>query len=136
MSSKRLDFDFDSEAFTIAISCHQKSYKLAWELNQIFSCEFEIQSEYEEGAVPFISSIEGHTYYLWTHHSERFALHLINNQGEETRIIPQMPQIDYLLIITGLYEELDIENGLKKIKNIESVLTAFAIENPSTKLKK
>ena len=136
MSAKKLSLDTTINAYTIAISCHQKSYKLAFLLNKILDCEFELQEQYEPGTIPFINSIDGHVYYTWIHESERFSLHLINNQGDNNRVLPQMPQIDYLLVITGFYKELNIEKGLKRIKEIPSVLTAFSIETPSLKTRK
>ena len=126
MAGKRLDIEQENNAFILAISCHQKSFKLAWEINRAIKCELQGMDAYDQN-IPFINSIEGHAYYQWNGPTERFTLHLISNQGENGILIPHMKQIDYFFIATGMYEELDFKGGVQKIKKIESVLTAFTV---------
>lgn len=133
MAGKRLNIENDNNAFILAISCHQKSFKLAWEINGVLNCELQGMNEYGEN-IPFVHSIEGHAYYQWVDPTERFTLHLINNQGETGILVPHMKQIDYFFVVTGMYEELDFNGGVKKIKKIGSVLTAFTV--PLSDLKK
>ena len=36
-------------------------------------------------------------------------------------------KFDFFFVVTGMYEELDFNGGVKKIKNIDGVLTAFTV---------
>lgn len=132
MAIKRLHIDFENDAFVLAISCHQKSVKLAWEINKALNCELSAQVSLEEN-IPFIQGIDGHDYFKWKEPSERYTLHLFSNRGEKSLLVPAQNQIDYFFVVTGLYAELNFEEGTQKIKNIQSVLTAFPITLPAVK---
>ena len=133
MASKRLNIEQDHKAFILAISYHQKSFKLAWEINRAINCDLQGMEAYED-QIPFLTSIDGHAYYNWNDPTDRFTLHLINNQGEHGILAPHLKQFDYFFIVTGMYEELDVKGGANRIKNIDGVLTAFSIK--PTDLKK
>lgn len=126
MPSKKLTVATETDCFLIAISCHQHSFKLAWELNSALDFEMELSVEYDE-SIPFAHLLPGHEYYIWRHQENRFAVHLISNKSPEGFLLPKMPQIDYILAVTGFYEEIDLTQGLSKIKQIKSVLTAFEL---------
>lgn len=126
MALNRINIDQDADPFVLAISCHQKSIKLAWEINRALNCELQSTDEYENN-IYFINNVRGFPYFNWEHPSERFTLHLIGNQSESALLVPSQKQIDYFFVVTGLFEELDFEDGVKNIKRIESVLTAFPI---------
>ncbi|MGB0389925.1 MAG: IPExxxVDY family protein [Salibacteraceae bacterium] len=126
MALKRLVLDNDSDAYVLAISCHQKSTKLAWEINRVLHCELQLVEEYGNN-IYFIDSIEGFPYFNWTDPEERFTIHLIGNRSENALLVPSQKQIDYFFVVTGFYAELDFEEGVKKIKQISSVLTAFPV---------
>ena len=126
MASKRLKINNESDAFVLAISCHQKSTKLAWEINQAINCDLQSSNDYEDN-ISFIDNIDGFPYFNWTNPDNRFTIHLVGNRSEKSLLVPTQKQIDYFFVITGFYEELDFENGMKKIKQIGSVLTAFPI---------
>ena len=127
MAAKRLNIENDNTIFVLAISCHQPGFKLAWEINRTVNCELVNTEQYEEN-IPFIQSIDGHAYYNWTDTSERYTLHFINNQGVGSILLPEYKQIDYFFIATGFFEELNLDQGIKNIKQINSVLTAFPID--------
>jgi len=127
MAIKRLDIKNESDAWVLAISCHQNSIKMAWEVSKALNCQLTATQEYDN-SIYFIKDISGFPYFKWMDDSERFALHLISNHSEESLLVSSQKQIDYFFIITGLYKELDFEEGTKKIKNIGSVLTAFPIQ--------
>lgn len=126
MALKRLDIENDSDALVLAISCHQNSIKMAWEINKALNCQLKATDQYENN-IYFIEDLEGFPYFNWVHESEKFMLHLVSNHSEESLLVSSQKQIDYFFVVTGLYEELDFEKGTKKIKQIESVLTAFPI---------
>lgn len=126
MPSKKLHIQTETDCYLIAISCHQQSYKLAWELNGALDIDLELSTTYDE-SIPFVHLLPGHEYYIWTHESERFSVHLVSNKSTEGFIYPKLPQIDFILAVTGFYEELDMTKGIAQIKSIKSVLTAFEL---------
>jgi hypothetical protein len=123
---KRLKINNETDAFVLAISCHQNSIKLAWEINRALNCELQATTEYENN-IYFINDIGGHPYFKMIDPSERFTLHLISNRSEQALLVPSQKQIDYFFVVTGFYEELDFEERAKEIKKINSVLTAFPV---------
>jgi hypothetical protein len=127
MPGKKLAASTDSNCYLIAISCHQLSFKLAWQLNAALNFELELSSEYDE-SLPFAHLLHGHECYVWHHESDRFSVHLISNKGTDGYVYPKMPQIDYILAVTGFYEEINLAEGLSQIKSIQSVLTAFELD--------
>jgi len=127
MAIKRLDIKNESDAWVLAISCHQNSIKMAWEISKALDCQLTATQEYDN-SIYFIEDVIGFPYFKWMDDSGRFTLHLISNHSEESLLVPSQKQIDFFFIVTGLYKELDFEEGTKKIKNIGSVLTAFPIQ--------
>lgn len=132
MAKKSLDINNELDAFVLAISCHQNSLKMAWEISKALDCQLTATQEYDN-SIYFVDDISGFPYFNWMDASGRFTLHLISNHSEEALLIPNQKQIDYFFIVTGLYKELDFEKGTKKIKDIGSVLTAFPITLKNTK---
>jgi len=132
MATKRLHIDTENDAYVLAISCHQKSIKLAWEINRALNCELGAQETLKEN-IYFIKELADQDYFKWQEPNERYTLHLFSNRGEKSLLVPSQNQIDYFFVVTGLYSELNFEEGTKKIKNIQSVLTAFPITLPQVK---
>lgn len=126
MALKRLKIDNESDAYVLAISCHQKSIKLAWEINRAINCDLQSSKEYENN-IYFIDSVEGFPYFNWNNPDGRFTIHLVGNRSENALLVPSQKQIDFFFVVTGFYAELDFEEGVKKIKEISSVLTAFPV---------
>lgn len=126
MPSKKISVNTESDCYLIAISCHQHSFKLAWELNAALNFELALSTAYDE-SIPFAHLLPGHEYYVWSHETNRFRVHLISNKSPEGFLYPKMPQIDFILAVTGFYEEIDLAHGLSQIKTIKSVLTAFEL---------
>lgn len=127
-----VDLETDNEAFVLAISCHQNSIKLAWEINRALDCDLVAVEELEENLY-FIKQLSGQAYFRWVEPSDRVTFHLISNLGDEKLLVPSQKQIDYFFVITGIFKELDFETGTNKIKNIQNVLTAFPITLPKVK---
>jgi len=105
---------------------------LAWEINRALDCQLVAQEKLEEN-IYFIKELDGHDYFKWEEPSERYTLHLFSNRGPNSLLVPSQNQIDYFLVVTGLFAELNFEDGTKNIKSIESVLTAFSISLPPIK---
>ena len=115
MSIKRLKFENDTDAFVLAISCHQKSIKLAWEISRALDCDLQATNAYDN-TIYFIQDIKNHSYFKWIDPTERFTIHLISNQSEDSFLVPSHKQIDFFFVVTGFYAELDFEDGTKRIK--------------------
>lgn len=66
MAVKRLLVSQVADRFVLAISCHQKFIKLAWELNMVFECHLKAFKEYND-CLYFLPKLKGHTYYMYSH---------------------------------------------------------------------
>lgn len=125
MSKSRIVLEYDNDFVLFGISCHQKEYRLAWAINNTLeSCFIRVQEYKLSGAkVKDIFS-----YYTWDENQDHYVMHLLANRGEQSFLIPEMKQADFILGISGAYDLLDLNEILKKIREIDFVLTAFEID--------
>jgi hypothetical protein len=122
--SKRIAFAFVPEYFVLGLSCHQKDYKLAWELNRTLRSDFERLGVTHD--VP--DELKGlQSLFRWTD-DERYAFYLLGNRQDEGLFAPEWKQADYFFIITGLHEQLPTADIKSAIDSSNGVLASFRID--------
>jgi UPF0288 family protein (methanogenesis marker protein 3) len=125
----------DYEFILIGICTQLNDYKLCWYLNKQLELDFirdenDISSLHQKKKVDIFFS-------LFNHIDVENDLHyaLISNKSFSVNLIPEHKQTDYFLKITGEINLIDQLEIVKKIKQIEQVITAFSIEISSLKSK-
>lgn len=125
MSKSILQFEPDFNFQLIAISSHQKDYRLCWFLNRDLKLNMARDKDIEvaqNGKSEYFSSFYFNDEVLDLHYT------LIENFSENGLFLPDLKQADYFLKIDG---EMDSEHStdlLNKIRTCEVVQTAFELE--------
>ncbi|MEI7723648.1 MAG: IPExxxVDY family protein [Bacteroidota bacterium] len=100
----------------VGISCHFKDFQLSYFLKQKLDLEFVKKDDFN-GCSFYLSHDEDHcnTYYL------------LGNRGQDTILLPELKQTDFLLLVEGPFKKAQKEQLLEKIRAIKNVLTAFEV---------
>jgi len=126
--------DQQEEAFQlIAIASHQSDYRLSWALNR--KLNWNLQKTEDLTVQNPKSSDEQHfnTYSYSDSHNR--TMYLIANKSADGFLFPTMTNIDFLLKANGLPDN-DIRLMITRIRQIDFVITAFRLENLSSKDRK
>ncbi len=147
------DFDF----VLIGISSHEKEYRICWALNNKFNFELkkidslEIKSK-KQGTSSFFSLFkcddqeEFIEYFVLANLSEsksveakKYTLFRENAKespsGENEFLIPEYKQMNYFFVIKGEVNASEVKETIRKIKEIDMVLTAVNIDVAQLKSK-
>lgn len=127
-----LDDTYEYDFLLIGISCHEKDYRISWALNHYLSLGFIKENEDLEVFLSKSNEASLHSIYAYTNKETHNEFYLINNRSNTGFLVPEQPLADYLLIIKENFN-FSLSLFLKKIKNINFVLTAFEI--PVSQLK-
>jgi len=117
------DFDFD----IIGLCSHQADYRVCWSINE------QIGLRLKKSIEPFmVSGKKGvvnssHSLYEFEDEDESIAYYLIQNKSNGKFLVPEKAQIDFFLVIKEA-GAVDVEGFLAKLKEIQSVLTAFSFD--------
>lgn len=98
------------------ISCHLRDYHLIFLLNEALNLAFVKMDDFL-----------GYSFYYCRDEDCFNAYHLLGNRGDESFLIPELKQTDFLLLAEGPFKKTQKERLLEKIRNIQSVLTSFEI---------
>lgn len=122
------DYDFR----LLGIVCTERSYRLAWFLNN--KLEFSLQRvEDLELSLPRERESRFFDRFLFEDEENMLKYYLLANKDGSLLLIPEMKQADYWLLVNGVYEQLDSNGLLKEIKQIPCVQTAFWVDVPTLK---
>ena len=140
----------------IGISSHEKDYRICWALNNKFGIELvkaeSLEIKGRKQQTPSFFSLftyedaEAFTEYAVVANRSENKLsaskeHSLFGQSESKGddqseiLIPEQKQMNYFFLIKGEMEEEKISEWLKKIKEIELVLTAIRIDVSQLKSK-
>ncbi len=98
------------------ISCHSRDYFLVYNLNKHLELSFAKMDDFH-----------GHSFFYFRDDNDFNAYYLLGNRSQESVLLPELKQTDYLLLVEGPFKKLQKENLLKVIRNAQGVLTAFEI---------
>lgn len=104
------DFDFE----VLAISCHEKDYRLAWAMNLQFGWKMKCDKDHVVLERGVRQSFERFTY---CDESEGLTYVLLSNNSVWGKLLPEYSGFDFFLVISGrdLIEKQEIKLGLRKI---------------------
>jgi hypothetical protein len=146
----KIEYSFENEFdFTlIGISCHQKQFKLCWAINKYtplkfiriedFKLETEKQPSYFSQSC-FEDREKETNYFLIENKGIQYAPNekqeptlFANDKKQQDAItiylINEKKQFDYLMLIKPFISSNEIEELLKKIKNIDFIISANVLE--------
>jgi hypothetical protein len=103
--------------FTLfGISCHLKDYRLSFHLNLRMDLAFAKMDDFR-----------GFSFYYCRDEDSLNAYYLLGNRGEESILLPDLRQTDFILLVEGPLKKNQKERLLLQIKEIQNVLTAFEV---------
>lgn len=159
MGKHTLDIEYDYDFVLIGISSHEKDYRICWALNQKLNIELAKQDSLEikdkkEKTPSFFSffSFEDEDafaeYSVIANFSESKSMVLTENtlfedsdasrskyKGDNNLLIPEQKQMNYFFVIRAEMENEEVDELIKKIKELDIVLTAIRIDAKSLKSK-
>ena len=103
--------------FTLfGISCHLKDFRLSYHLNQ--NLEFSLVK---------MDDFRDFSFYYCRDEDNFNSYYLLGNRSQEAILMPDLKQTDFLLLVEGPLKKVQKERLLAKIKEIQTVLTAFEV---------
>jgi hypothetical protein len=135
MAKTVLNIDFDFDFWLIGISSHLRDYRIAWSLNKSLNLELKKEKEYE------IEHKKQEEKQFFSHYSYQCEetqknYHLFANKCPNGLLLPEIKQADYLLMLDGNFNEQNIEELCKSIRDIDQINTVFNIDVQTLKSKK
>lgn len=114
------DYDFD----LIGICSSHSDYRLVWGINN--SIKIKLAKEADFSILEKKNGEHLHSFYSYYDEEEHIEYYLVKNVSNNyQRLIPEKDQIDFFLIIRNNLT-LDINDLINRLKEIESILTAFS----------
>ncbi|HRO39519.1 MAG TPA: IPExxxVDY family protein, partial [Flavobacteriales bacterium] len=123
MAKFKLDSDPRPEVFLIAISSHEKDYRLCWALNNSLRLDLARRDRDIDGfpsaaKFPAFDHVEPET---------QAAITLVGNHAEEGVLLPEQRQADYFLIVDN-ESRMRQQEVLDGVRRAEFVLAAFPLD--------
>jgi hypothetical protein len=111
----------------IGISCHIKDYRLSFLLNQELALAF---GKMEDLAMTTAASREpdSFSFYFCRDEDQFNTYYLLSNRGQESVLVAELKQADYLLLVEGPFKKSQLDALLGSIRKIPQVLTCFEIK--------
>lgn len=130
----KLQYSTEEKSAFIAISSHEKDYYLCWKLNNKLVIDLKKNQDFE-----VVKSkneiIQKFSIYDFIDEKYSITYKLISNKCEKGFLLEEFNNIDYFLKITGNLTKEKITLILTKIKQTESVITAFEFDKKNIKSK-
>ncbi|MHC1703801.1 MAG: IPExxxVDY family protein [Tenuifilaceae bacterium] len=122
--SHKLDGNHELPFALIAISCSDSLLKVAWNLNKALELDFR-ESEHQVFSKENPSQI--FPVLCDRHSSESQFYSLIPNKLSSNILVKELPNIDFILEISGEIMKNDINSIIKKIKQIPGIVIALEV---------
>lgn len=158
MAKHTLEVSYDYEFLLIGISSHEKDYRICWALNKKLELDLKkiesLEIKGKKQTTPsyfsffvFDKEEDFLEYSVIANFSENKSLDSKNNSlfgatidsnehhSENELLIPEQKQMNYFFVVRGEVDDDEAEEIVKKIKEIDVVLTAIRIDPTQLKSK-
>lgn len=128
----RLDIEYDYDFFLAGISCHEKPYRLCWAINRAIGHDM-VQTDPLSIALKKTEAPSDFPVFKMINNENDTSVFLIGNKtesGGQQLLIPEQNQADYFFIVKGPFNDHDLEQMMKSIREISFVQLIYRI-NPS-----
>jgi len=111
----------------IGISCHMKDYRISFLFNKYLGTEFH---KLEDLKITLNNKNDPAEFSLYYYYDEDYfnAYYLMENRSMEFILVPEIKQVDFLLIVDGVFKKSRKDRLIKSIREIPNVLTAYEID--------
>jgi len=129
-----LEIEPDYDFRLMGIVCSLPGYKLGWLFNQ--SLTFDLSRDEDiEVHLPRKKETASFEFYQFKDDEQRLEYYFLSNKSLGNYLVAEMKQVDYWLLIKGLFENLNEPRLLAKVKAIQQIQTAFYVDIESLKSK-
>jgi hypothetical protein len=127
MARKVLRETYSEPAYIlIGIACHLKDYRLSFLLNRklefVFTKQQDLVITLQEKTEP-----AGFSFYCYKDEDQGNSYLLIANRSEDHVLLPELKQLDFLLMVDGDCKKGRRDQLIKAVSSIPNVLTAYEI---------
>jgi len=114
-----------SEYILIAISCRLKDYRVVHGMNIVLGLDFKKNPDFivyqEEEELPY-------SFYFYKDQCKQLDYFFISNHHPEAKLIKELKQADYFLLINNQIEENELNLKIRKLKNIPGMLAVLKVD--------
>jgi len=111
----------------IGISCHIKDYRLSYLLNLQLELNFRKMEDLVSSAAAQREP-EPFSLYYCRDEDQFNAYYLLSNRGQESVLVNELKQTDFILLVEGPFKKSQLETLLSTVRLIPQVLTCFEIK--------
>jgi hypothetical protein len=117
----------DADYYLIGISCHLKDYRIVYNVNKELRLDLKKLNDFmtQEEKTKLEMKYSFYHYKDSDHLTDYF---FISNHHPESKLIKELKQTDYFLLIKGDVGEKNLTTMISSINKIPSVLTAFRVD--------
>lgn len=135
MAKTVLTVEFDFDFWLIGISSHLRDYRISWALNKALGIELKKEKDYEIELKKQEES-QFFSHYSYMCEETQRSYHLFANKCPTGLLLPEIKHADYLLMLDGNFNEQNIEELCKLVRETEQINTVFNIDVETLKSKK
>lgn len=135
MGKTILNVEYDFDFWLVGISSHLRDYRIGWSLNKTLGIELKKEKDYEITLKkPDDSQFFSHYSYVCEETQRNY--HLFANKCPTGFLLPEVKHADYLLMLDGNFNDYNIEELCKLVRQTEHINTVFNIDVETLKSKK
>ncbi|MBN1416776.1 MAG: IPExxxVDY family protein [Bacteroidales bacterium] len=127
----KLKIDTQFPFSTIGISSHENDYRLIWAINAKLNTKFAKINDFNVyyGA----DTCNAFSRYFFEDEDSRISFYILSNRCDNGYLVPEYRVVDYFLFLKGEIESSLEEEIIHKLKQVNIIATAFAINNKTIK---
>lgn len=130
--SHKLEGSHELPFVLIAISCSESLLKMAWNINRKLNINLK---EFETSIQSKDNPDSNFPVFCDHHSSEVLFYNLIANKSFNNLLVKELPNIDYILELTGELKKTEIALIIKDLKQIQGIIAAIEISAEKIKRK-
>lgn len=116
----------------IGISCHLKSYRLSFAMNNALKFHFRRVDDFELIAQKGKEALK-FPFFVYDHSDWKNHFCLVANHHPQGKLIAGLGQVDYFLIVKNPMASSSMDEFMADIRKIKEVLAAYEIDSAKTK---
>jgi len=126
-----LKIEHDNDICLIGISCHLKSYRLSFAMDDSLGLAFRRVSDFELPGHG--DEMLGYPFLIYEDRELKNQYCLVQNHHPQRKLVPALRQVDYFLMARDPMEQLRLSSMIGKIRSIPQVLGVYEIDAVKTR---
>ena len=133
MNKKILNTELDLNFHLVAITTHLKGYKLCFLINRFLNMGFErMELDYCIAYPGAVTKFFSQFYFKNNSESE---FYIFANKGAEGVLIPELKEIDFIMLLKNYYDTQELATILEALKQIKEIQATMQVSPKKLKSK-